>query len=65
MRTSLMESIRPRVDGSTSLGLDVPVMRLGRDDPLLNHALHQHREVIHHGAEVCLLRDLYRAGAQR
>ena len=49
--------------GSTALGVDVPVMKLGRDDPLLNHVLHQHREVIHHGAEVCLLRDLYRSKA--
>ena len=24
--------------------------------------LHVHRELIHHGAEICLLRDLHRAG---
>jgi hypothetical protein len=46
---------------STGFTADAPVMRLGRDDPLLHHVLHQHRELIHHGAEVNLLRDLYRA----
>lgn len=45
---------------STSFTVDAPVMRLGRDDPLIHHVLHQHRELIHHGAEVNLLRDLYR-----
>jgi hypothetical protein len=46
-----------------TVGADV--MRLGQDDPLLNYLLHQQREFIHHGAEVNLLRDLYRStGAQ-
>ena len=35
-------------------------MRLGRSDPAIGLVLHVHREVMHHGAEVCLLRDLYR-----
>jgi hypothetical protein len=43
------------------LAIDVPVMRLGAGDPFVNYMLHQHRELIHHGAEICLLRDLYRA----
>jgi len=30
--------------------------------PLAALALHLNRELIHHGAEICLLRDLYRAG---
>ena len=33
--------------------------------PLWAVVLHVNREVIHHGAEVALLRDLYRAGAGR
>ncbi|MEJ8280135.1 DinB family protein [Pseudonocardia spirodelae] len=32
------------------------------DEPLAVLVLHIHREVLHHGAEVALLRDLYRAG---
>ncbi len=40
----------------TCIGVDAPPMRLGAGDPLL----HQHGEFIHHGAETCLLRDLYR-----
>jgi hypothetical protein len=39
------------------------VMRLGPNDPALNFLLHQQRELIHHGAEISLLRDLYRARA--
>ena len=30
-------------------------------EPMATLVLHIHREVIHHGAEVALLRDLYRA----
>jgi hypothetical protein len=30
-------------------------------EPMAALVLHIHREVLHHGAEVCLLRDLYRA----
>lgn len=36
-------------------------MRLGPGDPFVNVAQHINRELIHHGAEVALLRDLYRA----
>ena len=32
------------------------------DDTMLGLITHVNREAIHHGAEVCLLRDLYRAG---
>ncbi|WP_433168323.1 DinB family protein [Kribbella sp. CA-247076] len=32
------------------------------DDSMLALAVHVNRESIHHGAEICLLRDLYRAG---
>lgn len=57
------------VDGVRSLGED----GLGRpcgpaegpwaDAPMSALVLHIHREVIHHGSEICLLRDLHRAGA--
>lgn len=30
-------------------------------EPMAALVLHMQREVIHHGAEICLLRDLYRA----
>ncbi len=40
---------------------DIPIMQLGVGDPFVGLALHMNREVIHHGAEICLLRDLYRA----
>jgi hypothetical protein len=33
------------------------------DSTYLALALHAQREVVHHGAEIALLRDLYRAGA--
>jgi hypothetical protein len=36
-------------------------MRLGCDDPMIGLVLHVHREVLHHGAEINLLRDLYAA----
>lgn len=39
---------------------DIPAMRLGRADPAIGLILYVHREVMHHGAEVCVLRDLYR-----
>jgi hypothetical protein len=32
------------------------------DDPMAELVAHVNREVMHHGAEICLLRDLYRAG---
>lgn len=40
---------------------DYPEMQLGTSDPFIGMVLHQHRELMHHGAEICLLRDLYRA----
>ncbi len=40
---------------------DVEVMQLGKNDPVINLVLHMNREVMHHGAEISLLRDLYRA----
>lgn len=43
------------------LGPDVAVMQMGNEDPFINLVLHINREVMHHGAEICLLRDLYRA----
>jgi hypothetical protein len=36
-------------------------MRLGPEDPVLNLLLHHQRELIHHGAEISLLCDLFRA----
>jgi hypothetical protein len=36
-------------------------MKLGPDDPAMSFVIHQQRELIHHGAEISLLRDLYRA----
>lgn len=32
------------------------------DDPMAGLIFHLNREVMHHGAEICLLRDLYRSG---
>jgi hypothetical protein len=32
------------------------------DDTMLGLVVHLNREAMHHGAEICLLRDLYRAG---
>ena len=40
---------------------DVGIMQLGATDPFIGLVLHMNREVMHHGAEICLLRDLYRA----
>jgi len=40
---------------------DIPIMQLGKADPVINLVLHINREAMHHGAEICLLRDLYRA----
>lgn len=40
---------------------DVEVMQLGKDDPFIGLIQHIHRELMHHGAEIMLLRDLYRA----
>ena len=51
--------------GESPIGTDIPQMFLGKEHPVANHVLHQHRELIHHGAEIALLRDLYRARAGR
>ena len=40
---------------------DLHNMQLGREDPFIGLVLHVHREVIHHGAEILLLRDLWRS----
>lgn len=42
---------------------DVEIMQLGAADPFIGVAMHMNREVMHHGAEICLLRDLYRASS--
>ncbi|WP_243866374.1 DinB family protein [Actinophytocola oryzae] len=34
------------------------------NEPFAGLAFHLNREFVHHGAEVCLLRDLYRAGTR-
>ena len=51
--------------GDSPIRTDIPQMLLGKDHPVANHVLHQHRELIHHGAEIALLRDLYRARGGR
>jgi hypothetical protein len=43
------------------LGDGTAMMKLGPGDPAMSFVLHQQRELIHHGAEISLLRDLYRA----
>jgi hypothetical protein len=49
--------------GESPIQTDIPAMFLGKSHPVANHVLHQQRELIHHGAEIALLRDLYRARA--
>jgi hypothetical protein len=55
------------VDGVAGLGEDGLARPCGpaegpyAEEPLAVLVLHIHRELIHHGAEVALLRDLYRA----
>ncbi|GAA0974436.1 MULTISPECIES: DinB family protein [Nocardiopsis] len=39
--------------------------RQWEDFPMVALVLHVNREIIHHGAEIALLRDLYRAGPAR
>lgn len=60
---SLDQHYRVWIDGVRSLtpaGLAAPCGEPGFDaDPMAALVLHIHREVIHHGAEICLLRDLY------
>ena len=54
-------------DGIASLdetGLRTPLGPKGgifRDEPMAALIVHINREVMHHGGEICLLRDLYRA----
>jgi hypothetical protein len=54
------------VDGVRALGEDGLARLCGpeegpfAEEPLAVLVLHIHRELIHHGAEICLLRDLYR-----
>src|SRR6185437_9875690 len=54
-------------DGIASLdetGLRAPLGPKGgpyRDEPMAALIVHINREVMHHGGEICLLRDLYRA----
>jgi hypothetical protein len=38
-------------------------MQLGHDDPFLGLVLHINRELMHHGAEMMMMRDLHRATA--
>lgn len=39
---------------------DVEIMQLGATDPFIGVVMHINREVMHHGGEINLLRDLYR-----
>jgi hypothetical protein len=54
-------------DGVAALDEDAIQAPLGpkggrfADDPMAGLILHINREVMHHGGEICLLRDLYRA----
>lgn len=63
----LDDAHRRWLDGVAALGDDGLARPCGpaegpyADAPLATLVLHIHREVIHHGAEVALLRDLYRA----
>jgi hypothetical protein len=58
-------------DGIASLDEDALRRPLGprgagfADDPMAALVLHISREVMHHGGEICLLRDLYRATGPR
>lgn len=62
----LDDGYRRWVDGVAGLGTDGLSRPCGpaegpyADAPLGTLVLHIHREVIHHGAEIALLRDLYR-----
>lgn len=63
----LDEGYRRWTDGVAALGTEGLLRPCGpaegpyADAPLATLVLHIHREVIHHGAEIALLRDLYRA----
>lgn len=70
--TQLDDGYRRWVAGVAALGTDGLARACGpaegpyADEPLATLVLHIHREVLHHGAEIALLRDLYRArGAAR
>ena len=66
-------SVRPDASGRMVVDHQTPVPDPHRplgpkgayfaDDSMLGLVVHVSREAIHHGAEICLLRDLYRAGA--
>jgi hypothetical protein len=63
-----LDSVHRRwVDGVRSLGADGLARPCGPAEgpwaghPMATLVLHIHREVLHHGAEISLLRDLYRA----
>ena len=64
----LERSYRRWHDGIAALdeeGLGRPLGPRGgpyAEDPMAELVAHISREVMHHGAEICLLRDLYRAG---
>lgn len=64
----LDDAYRRWTDGVAALGEEGLARPCGpaegpyADAPLATLVLHIHREVIHHGAEIALLRDLYRAG---
>lgn len=61
------ESWRAGVATLTEENLAKPIGPTGgpwSDAPMAALVLHISREVIHHGAEICLLRDLYRATLQ-
>ncbi|MBP2368203.1 DinB family protein [Pseudonocardia parietis] len=63
----LDDGYRRWVAGVAALGTDGLARPCGpaegpyADEPLSTLVLHIHREVLHHGAEIALLRDLYRA----
>jgi hypothetical protein len=55
---------RDGIAGLTAKQLEAPLGPLGADfaeSPMAELVVHINREVMHHGAEICLLRDLYRA----
>lgn len=66
--SDLDEAYARWVDGVASLGDEGLEREVGEaEGPFAEHTMadlviHIHREVVHHGAEVLLLRDLYRAG---
>lgn len=61
--TELDAGYRRWIDGVRGLSdaeLAQPCREPGFEhEPMIGLVLHIHREVIHHGAEICLLRDLY------